>query len=316
MDPEKVGQGLARLVRSAGSGGGGASQGSQGSMGKGRFSLIVALLVLGAIAIFMSYYTVAEGYRGVVVRTGAVVGIADPGLGFKVPFLDNVYEMSVQTQRVQFDNLPTYSRDIQLSDNEVSVNYRLLPDQVERMYSEVGLDYANTIFYSRLAERFKEAYGRYSAADIVGKREQISAEIQAAIAKDMAPLGIVVEDVQIVNIDFSDSYEQAVEGAARAQAEVVRARQELERAKVEAQQQVAQAEAQAQAAKLRADGEAYAVRAKGEAEAAAIRARGLALKENPQLIGLIAAERWNGSLPTTMLPGSTMPFIQVPSSVP
>jgi len=285
-------------------------------MGKGKFTLTVFLLVLGAIAIFMSYYTVAEGYRGVVVRTGAVVAIADPGLGFKVPLLDSVYEMSVQTQRVQFDNLPTYSRDIQLSDNEVSVNYRLLPDQVERMYSEVGLDYATTIFYSRLAERFKEAYGRYSAADIVGKREQVSAEIQDAIAKDMAPLGIIVEDVQIVNIDFSDSYEQAVEGAARAQAEVVRARQELERAKVEAQQQVAQAEAQAQAAKLRADGEAYALRAKGEAEAAAIRARGLALKENPGLVALIAAESWNGTLPTTMLPGSALPFVQVPISAP
>src|SRR5262245_3692597 len=97
MDPEKVGQGLARLVRSAGAGT--ASEGSQARMGRGRFSLIVLLLVVGTILVFMSYYTVAEGYRGVVVRTGAVVGIAEPGLGFKVPFIDSVYEMSVQTQR-------------------------------------------------------------------------------------------------------------------------------------------------------------------------------------------------------------------------
>ena len=29
------------------------------------------------------------------------------------------------------------------------------------------------------------------------------------------------------------------------------------------------------------------------------------------LIGLIQAERWNGQLPTTMVPGSAVPFVNV-----
>jgi len=38
---------------------------------------LVALTVLGG-----SWYTVGEGYRGVQLRNGAVVGTAEPGLGF------------------------------------------------------------------------------------------------------------------------------------------------------------------------------------------------------------------------------------------
>ena len=49
----------------------------------------------------------------------------------------------------------------------------------------------------------------------------------------------------------------------------------------------------------------------GNAEAEAIKARGDALNENPNLIGLVQAERWDGKLPTTMLPNSTVPFMNM-----
>ncbi|MDY8015799.1 prohibitin family protein, partial [Escherichia coli] len=45
------------------------------------------------------------------------------------------------------------------------------------------------------------------------------------------------------------------------------------------------------------------------AEAEAIRLRGEALRENPGLVALTTAERWDGKLPDTMIPGSTVPFI-------
>jgi hypothetical protein len=49
----------------------------------------------------------------------------------------------------------------------------------------------------------------------------------------------------------------------------------------------------------------------GEAEAAAIEARARALGSNPNLVTLVQAERWNGVLPTTMVPGSAVPFVSV-----
>lgn len=289
---------------------------SGAGMGRVRTAAVAILLALGILVVLLSYYTVPEGYRGVIIRTGAVVGVAQPGLGFKIPFLDNVVDMSVQTQRVDFPQVASYSRDIQLSISEVSVNYRLLPDSVMRVYSEVGVDFADRLLTPRLPKRFKEVFGRFAAAEIVNNRTKVSEEIEALLREDMAEFGVAVEDVQITNIDFSDTYEQAVEATAKAEADVKRARQELEQVKVDAQRQVAEAEARAQAVKLAADAEAYQIRAKGEAEAEAISARGKALVANPRLVELIAAEKWDGRLPSTQVPGSALPFISVPTGAP
>lgn len=69
----------------------------------------------------------------------------------------------------------------------------------------------------------------------------------------------------------------------------------------------AQAEADSKLAEAKADAEA--TRLRGEAEADAIKARAQALASNQNLVELTKAERWDGTLPTTMLPNSALPFI-------
>jgi regulator of protease activity HflC (stomatin/prohibitin superfamily) len=284
-------------------------------MGRVRVVAGVGLLVLAFLVVWLSWYTVPEGFRGVVTRNNAVVGIAEPGLGFKVPFIDSVHDMSVQTERWDFEGISSYSKDIQQSISAVTVNYRLLPDSVERMYAEVGTDYANRLISGRLTKHFKEAFGKHAAAEIVNQRDVVSDEIETALRDDMQQFGVQIEDLQIVNVDFSDAYEQAVEASATAEADVKRARQELEKIKVDAQQKVAQAQAEADARRLAADAEAYQIKARGDAEAEAIRARALALRENPELVALITAESWNGVLPTTMVPGGALPFLNLGPAV-
>jgi uncharacterized membrane protein YqiK len=74
---------------------------------------------------------------------------------------------------------------------------------------------------------------------------------------------------------------------------------------------VIQAQAEADAQLARATAEAEATRIRGDAEAAAIRAKADALRDNAGLIALTQAERWDGKLPTTMIPGSTVPFMNM-----
>jgi len=70
-----------------------------------------------------------------------------------------------------------------------------------------------------------------------------------------------------------------------------------------------QASADADKVRFAATAEAEAITLRGNAEADAITARAEALKNNAALIELVKAERWDGKLPTTMLPNSTVPFI-------
>ncbi len=65
------------------------------------------------------------------------------------------------------------------------------------------------------------------------------------------------------------------------------------------------AEAEAKIAQAKADAEA--TRLRGEAEAEAIKARAAALASNQNLVELTKAERWDGKLPTTMIPDSAFP---------
>ena len=132
-----------------------------------------------------------------------------------------------------------------------------------------------------------------------------------SIKRELSGVPAIIENIQIENVDFSETYERAVEQAAKAKADVERAKSELARVEQEAQQKVKNAEAEAAATKARAEADAYSIKIQGEAEAEVIRQRGQALKDNPAMIELIKAERWDGKLPQTIVPGSTMPFMEI-----
>lgn len=283
--------------------------------------LVVLTTLLG------SWYTIDEGERGVLLRNGAVIGVATPGLGFKLPWIDSVVRISVQDRKVTYPDVQSYSRDQQPASMQVSVNYRMLPDQVTEIYQRFGSEEAlvSRLIDPRVNEELKTIFGQFNAEAAIRDRGRLNLEVMEAIAKAVAG-PVAIDGVQIENIDFSDAYEQSVEQRMLAEVEVAKLRQNAEREKVQAQITVTQAganadavraaaAANADAVRAAAGAEAEAIRLRGDAEASAIRARGDALRENPSLIGLVQAERWDGKLPSTMLPGSAVPFLNVNPAV-
>jgi regulator of protease activity HflC (stomatin/prohibitin superfamily) len=149
----------------------------------------------------------------------------------------------------------------------------------------------------------------------IQQRARLNSDIQSALQRAIAAEGkspVLITSVQISNIDFSDAYEKAIEQRMLAEVEVERLRQNLEREKVQAEIAVTQAKGRADAVRAEAQAQADAIRLRGDAEAAAIKARGGALGENPKLVDLVQAERWDGKLPATMVPGSSVPMLALP----
>jgi regulator of protease activity HflC (stomatin/prohibitin superfamily) len=276
--------------------------------------IAVVLFIFGGVTFFSGFYTVDEGFVGVKTRNGAVIGEASPGFGWKVPFIDDVTEMSVQTVKTVWEGeqaVTAYSKDIQQANLKVSINTRLARENVSSMYSTVGIDYATNVIAPQVVKRIKEEMGQYTAAEVVVSREKLGLEIERKLAPDLARRGIILETLQIENVDFSEVYENAAEQAAKAEADVKTAKQQLEQARVKSQTQIAEAQAKAEATKVTANAEAYAIEQKGKAEALVISLRAEALASNAAIVDLTAVEKWNGSLPATMLPGSTLPFLGV-----
>lgn len=63
------------------------------------------LFVLILFLAFGSWFQVDQGERGVVLRNGKLVRVAEPGLDFKTPFIDNVSVVSVRDHTFVFENL-------------------------------------------------------------------------------------------------------------------------------------------------------------------------------------------------------------------
>jgi regulator of protease activity HflC (stomatin/prohibitin superfamily) len=268
---------------------------------------LVALTVLGG-----SWYTVGEGYRGVQLRNGAVVGTAEPGLGFKMPVIDSVVDISVQSQARAYENVQTYSKDQQTASLLISVNYRLPADQVEAIYAEYGgaEGVVSRLLDRQVPQAVKNVFGRFNAVTAINERGRLVNEVSTALMESVKG-PIIIESVQIENIDFDDGYERAIAARMEAEVEVQKVKQNAEREKITAEITVIQAQAAADSKLAEAKAAAEATRIQGEAEAAAIKAKSEALKDNAGLIALIQAERWNGALPTTMIPDSTVPFMDV-----
>ncbi len=275
---------------------------------------IAALIASGVGAfIFLSlvlstYYTVNQGELGVVLHFGAVDGVSQPGIHFKTPFVTTVEKISIQPQVVVYGTdsnaqFQSYSRDQQPANLQVSVNYHAT--DVVAVYSQFGdLDTMRArIIDPKVYEQVKNVFGQFDAADAIQKRAKLNAEVFNAL-RDAVKGPLIIDSVQIQDITFSQQYEGAVE--ARMQAIVKQQQAEADKAK-----RIIDADAAAYEVEAQAKATAFSKQAVGEAEAAAIRARGDALRANPELPSLVAAEKWNGVLPTQMVPGNAVPFLQL-----
>lgn len=294
------------------------SQVTASATGGGRGRRIVVILGvlllagLGLAIVFGSWYTIDQRERGVILRNGKLIGTATPGLGFKIPFIDTVVKISLESQRARFDKVHSYSRDQQPANLAISVNYRATEDKVDDLYSQFGSlrGYADRVLFPKVNSESKIVFGQFNAVTAIQERGRLNAEVMAAVLKAAAG-PVVIEAVQIENLDFSAEYEKSIEQRMLAEVEVQRLRQNAEREKVQAEIVVTKATAEANAVRQRAQAEADAIKLRGEAEAAAIRARGAALGDNPNLVNLVQAEKWDGKLPVTMLPGGAVPMLNL-----
>jgi len=255
---------------------------------------IIAILAL--IFLFGSFTVVSPQEVGVVTRTGALNRILGEGLHLKFPLIEGVTKMAIQEQKYTVDS-QVYSRDAQTVDTKLTINYQLNRADVEKTYRETKNNYQDIIIQPILSPVVEEVFSRYTAQELVEKRTMLPSDIKTRIIERVGGKGITVKGVEFT-FDFDDQYEAAIKN------KQVQEQQALAQVNITAQekekkaQEILKAEALAERTRL----EAIALQsAQGDKVIAKIYAEA-ALK---------AAEKWDGKLPTQMIPGSTVPFINL-----
>ncbi len=273
-----------------------------------------ALLVL--VLLWGSFVVVESGYVGVVRTLGAVEDDAfEEGFHMKIPLMQDVRQIDVRLRKSE-QRATAASKDLQVVTAQVAVQYSLIGTVMPKIFQKIGpraevVDV--NVIDPAILESVKAITAQYTAEELVTRRAevkiQIQQEIEGFIGTTLRQKGVVgaihVANVAITDFEFSAEFNRAIE-------EKVQAEQEALKAENEKLRRVTQAEAAAAERTLAADAEAYKLEVESKARAEAIRREAEALKDNPALIQLRIAEKWDGKLPQVS-GGGVIPLLNIDS---
>ena len=225
-------------------------------------AVIGSVLFLGV----MCLYPIPAGYVGVVTNFGKVqADTLKPGLNLVVPILNSVTDVDTRVHGITFGTDPNArfgAASIEYQDVFLTGTLNIHVDQNKAvdLYQNVGLDYDQKLVFPFFSTAIKEVVPQYRIGDILAKREEIRHKAVEKLQVKLASYGIIVDDVAIANIDFSDQYKAAIEAKQVAEQQVATESQILAQKKIQADQARASAQGTADAAVISAKGQAEANR--------------------------------------------------------
>lgn len=242
--------------------------------------LLFIILILGGVIAFTSFFTVQPEEVGVVIKLGKFSRTVEPGLNFKLPFIETVYKVPVERQqklefgfrtrnadvKSEFETRPDESLmltgDLNLANVEWVVQYRIdvpynflfkvrNPEMTLRDLSEACM---------------RQVVGDYTVTEVITERRTEIAIKLKKLLHDLAndySLGITVEEVVLQDVNPPSQVRDAfnAENEAQQQKETL-----INQAKSEYNKVVPKAKGQAEETIQKAEG--YATKrinnAKGE----------------------------------------------------
>lgn len=251
------------------------------------------------LAVASCVVSIPTGYTGIVTTFGRVEDrTLDAGLSLIAPW-QRVVKMDNRVQEFSED-LMCFSSDIQEVSASVTIGYRINQNAAMNLYKEVGKNYKDIIILPKMREVVKTGLAKYTANELIENRAQAVNEITETLATELSGYNIELDYISLINIDFTDTFTDAVEAKAKAE-------QDKERAQTEAEQKVIEAEAAATQQKIAADTELYAAQKAAEANQA------LTSSITPELIEyyriMDVDSKWNGELPSYVGGGETIPVL-------
>jgi regulator of protease activity HflC (stomatin/prohibitin superfamily) len=269
----------------------GASQASAFAVTFGAVIVLLVVCIVNAIAI------IQPGTVGVVVRLGKAQDNAlDEGMHFIVPFISRVQEINVKIQKAEVKTAAA-SKDLQMVNAAIVVNYRVDTAKAVTLYREIGLNYLPTVIEPAIHEAFKADTAKYTAEELITERSKVSQGIQESIRERLLMLGVIITAVNITDFDFSSEFNKAIEAKVTEAQRVEKAKKELERIKFEADQKIET---------TRGESESIMLKSKAEAEALNLKKQYATM----ELIWLSAVEKWDGKLPTHLFAAPPTPVFE------
>lgn len=188
------------------------------------FVVLILIFLTQAIRIFREYE------RGVVFTLGRFSKVKGPGLVIIIPLIQQVVRVDLRTKVLEVPTQDVISRD-NVSVKVSAVVYLRVIDAEKAIIQVV--DYLNAT--SQLAQTMlRSVLGKHQLDDMLAEREKLNLDIQQALDTQTDSWGIKVSNVEIKQVDLTESMIRAIARQAEAErerrAKVIHAEGELQAA--------------------------------------------------------------------------------------
>jgi membrane protease subunit HflC len=230
--------------------------------------VILALLVIAAIIVSMSIFTVDERERAINLQLGEVVRADyEPGLHFKLPLVQEILKFDKRIQNLDSD--PELYLTLEKKNVKVDSFVKWRIKDVVRFYTSTGgsPSRASNRLSAVIQKSLKDEFGKRTIQQVVsGERTEIMDKLVFSAENQAKELGIEIIDVRIKRIDLPEQVSASVYARMAAEREQVakKFRSEGEeqgkkiRAEADREREVILAEAQRDAQKVKGNGDGRA----------------------------------------------------------
>ena len=188
----------------------------------------IPLLLLGALICFVilcnPFAMVGPGERGIKITLGKVQPESyGEGLHVVFPVIQKFRTMNIKIQKTSFKT-SVYTKDIQQAEIAYALNFQIQPDKANKLFQEVGLNYQETIIMPVVEGTIKDIIGKWNAQDLIANREKAANDILQKLQIQLKERYINVIDFQMTEINYSGTFEKAIEAKVTAEQEALRAK--------------------------------------------------------------------------------------------
>lgn len=179
-------------------------------------------------------------------------GVYTEGLRFRLPGIDDpkFYNLRLSPREL---STTTGTKDMQKVNVRLRVLFRPVLDNLPDLYRTYGLDYDERILPSVSNESLKAVIAEYKAEELIQKRSDVSHRLQSMMRERIKDFGVILEDISLVDVQFTKEFMTAVEQKQVAEQEAERYKFVVQENEQRKKATIIRAEGESAAAKLISD---------------------------------------------------------------
>jgi len=171
-------------------------------MTKNGFITLLVLLVITII--FQSVVVVRDTEKAILLKLGAFERTLDPGLNFKVPFVDSVIKFEGRIRTLDTPPDRVLSSEAKPLSVDSFVKYKIVDAETYYTSTNGGQDrVAEDTLQRRVKDKLRNEFGKRSLNEVVsGDRDGLMLALKNSLGEDSNELGVEIIDFRVKRIDF------------------------------------------------------------------------------------------------------------------